>query len=156
MAALNLEGYGKQVQVVTANGDSPFNDTLDALQVVVASSGDVTLLASAARTATTNSGDQTNSGARGLHLVIDATAASATPSVVFTIQGKDAVSGAYYTILASAAVTGISTTVLRVYPGLTASANAIANDVLPKTWRLLATHADADSLTYSVGASLIP
>lgn len=110
---------------------------------------------SAARTATTNSGDLDNGQHRGLHVVIDVTAVSATPSVVFTIQGKDEVSGAYYTLLASAAITGTGTTVLRVYPGLTASANLVANDVLPKTWRVLATHADSDSITYSVGACLI-
>ena len=88
--------------------------------------------------------------------MIDVTAISATPSVTFTIQGKDDLSGKYYTILASAAITGTGTTVLRVYPGLTAAANLTANDVLPGTWRLITTHGDADSITYSVGASLIP
>lgn len=110
---------------------------------------------SAARTATTNSGDLDNGQHRGLHLTINVTAITSTPSVVFTIQGKDEISGSYYTILASAAITGTGTTVLRVYPGLTASANTVANDVLPKTWRVLATHADGDSITYSVGACLI-
>jgi hypothetical protein len=98
----------------------------------------------------------TNQGHRGLHLVIDATAAAATPSVVFTIQGKDEVSGQYYTILASAAVTGVSTTVLKVYPGITVAANLSVADVLPRVWRLNVAHADADSLTYSVAGSLIP
>lgn len=114
-----------------------------------------TILASAARTATNNTSDLTNYNARGLHLVINVSAVTATPSVTFTIQGKDEVSGSYYTVLASAAITGTGTTVLKVYPGLTAAANTVANDVLPRTWRLLATHADADSITYSVGASLI-
>lgn len=114
-----------------------------------------TILASAARTATTNSMDQTNYNGRGLHLVIDCTAATDTPSIVFTIQGKDELSAAYYTILASAAITGISTTVLRVYPGLTAVANTVASDVLPRIWRVNAVHADMDSITYRVGASVI-
>ena len=116
---------------------------------------DVTVFASAARTATPTPYDGTNYNARGLHLTIDCTAAAATPSVVFTIQGKDALSGKFYTILASAAITGTGTTVLRVYPGLTAAANTVASDVLPRSWRVIATHADADSITYSVGASLI-
>lgn len=116
---------------------------------------DITVLASAARTATLQSSDITNYNAKGLHLVINVTAASATPSVVFTIQGKDALSSAYYTILASAAITGTGTTVLRVFPGATAAANLAANDILPRTWRVDATHADADSITYSVGASVI-
>lgn len=115
----------------------------------------LTLFASAARTSTPTPYDGVNYNHRGLHLVIDATAAAATPSVVFTIQGLDVISGKYYTILASAAVTGISTTVLRVYPALTVAANLVASDILPRSWRLIATHGDADSLTYSVGASLI-
>lgn len=116
-----------------------------------------TVLASAARTATVASADQYNpDGWRGLHLVIDATAITATPSVVFTIQGKDPVSGQYYTILASAAVTAVSTTVLRVFPGATAAANTVANDTLPAIWRVNAVHGDADSITYSVGVSYLP
>jgi hypothetical protein len=116
---------------------------------------DVTVLSSAARTATLQSSDITNYNAKGLHLVIDVTAIAATPSVVFTIQGKDALSGKYYTILASAAITGTGTTVLKVYPGLTGVANSKADDLLPRVWRVDATHADADSITYSVGASVI-
>ena len=69
------------------------------------SNRDITLLASAARTASINSSDITNVNHRGVTVVIEATAATLTPSVVFTIQGKDAVSGVYYTLLASAAVT---------------------------------------------------
>ena len=115
----------------------------------------VTLFVSAARTVTANGADQINRRHRGVVVTIDATAASATPSVVFTIQGKDPVSGKYRTILDSAAVTGIGTTTLRVYPGIVAAANTAANDVLANEWRIIATHADADSITYSVGASLI-
>lgn len=116
----------------------------------------LTLFPSVARTATANSGDLSNGQHRGVHVVIDVTAASATPSVVFTIQGKDPLSGQYYTILASAAVTGISTTVLRVFPGALAAANTVANDQIPQSWRVLATHGDADSITYSIGACLLP
>jgi hypothetical protein len=98
----------------------------------------VTVLASAARTASVNSAVFTNVGYRGLHLVIDATAAADTPSVVFTIQGYSPLGDDYYTILASAAITGTGTTVLRVYPGLTAANNTVANDVLPHLWRVAA------------------
>lgn len=113
------------------------------------------LLASAARTATTNSADFTNQDYRGVDVIINATAATATPSVVFTIQGYDSTSAQYYTILASAAVTGTGTTVLRVYPGITAAANTAASYALPRRWRVNATHADSDSITYSVGFSAI-
>lgn len=113
------------------------------------------LLASAARTATVATSDQSNTQHRGVVVIIDATAASATPSVVATIQGKDEISGVYYAILASAAITGTGTTVLRVFPGATAATNVTANDVLPSTWRVNLVHADTDSITYTVAAQLI-
>lgn len=114
-----------------------------------------TLLASAARTATVATADQSNTEHRGVHVIIDVTAASATPSVVATIQGKDELSGQYYTILASAAITGTETRVLRVFPGATAATNLVANDVLPSTWRVNLVHADTDSITYSVAAQVV-
>lgn len=84
-----------------------------------------------------NSDDQTNTRRRGLQLVIDITAITGTsPTLTVTIEGKDAVSGKYYTLLASAALSAAGTNVLRVYPGLTAAANTVANDVLPLTWRV--------------------
>lgn len=84
--------------------------------------------------------------------VINVTAVTATPSVVFTISGVEPASGstAAWTILASAAITGTGITVLRVHPSLTASANAIAKDILPSSISVVATHADTDSITYSV------
>lgn len=114
-----------------------------------------TVLASAARTASVDSADLTNYNARGVHVIIDATAITATPSITATIQGKDTLSGKYYTILASAAITGVSTTILRVYPGITTAANLAAADVLPRTWRVSVVAGDADSITYSIGYSLI-
>lgn len=92
---------------------------------------------------------------QGLVVVIDCTAIDASPSVVFTIEGKDPTSGKYYSILASAAIVGTGTTVLRVHPELTAAANTVAKDMVPAVWRITATHADSDSITYSVGASMV-
>lgn len=114
-----------------------------------------TIYASAARTATPTKVVQSNPGYRFLHLVIDVTAVSLTPSVVFTIQGYDPVADKYYTILASAAITGTGTTILKVGPGLTAAANSVANDCLPTQWAVDAAHGDADSITYSVSAFLM-
>ncbi len=114
-----------------------------------------TILASAARTTTTNSADFTNYNARGAHFFIDVTAVTATPSITVNIQGKDPVSGTYYNLLTSVAITTVSTAVLKLYPGIGAVANAAAADILPRTYRVSVTHADADSITYSVGASLV-
>lgn len=116
---------------------------------------EIKVLQSAARTASVNSDDFENMNGRGVKVVIDVTADPAAASVVFTIQGKDPVSGKYFDILSSAAVTATGTTVLTVYPGVTASTNVAASDVLPRTWRVKAVAADADSLTYSVGAITI-
>lgn len=116
-----------------------------------------TIYASAARTATPTATTQTNSaGYRGVIVVIDCTASADTPSVVFTIQGYSTLGNDWYTILASAAVTGASTTILRAFPGSAVTANLAANDWLPLSWRVDATHADADSITYSVNAILLP
>jgi hypothetical protein len=119
------------------------------------SNSNVSVFALAARTATVSSADITNYFGRACHVYIKVTDSALTPSVVFTIEGKDEVSGDYYTILAAAAMTGAAVKILRVVPGLTAAANLIASDVLPRTWRVTATHADTDSITYSVGASVI-
>lgn len=104
------------------------------------------VFASAARTATVATTLATE--CLGGVFVIDVTAAAATPSVVFTIAGV--VGPATYTILESAAITGTGTTVLRIHPDFTAAANTIAKDVLPQALKITATHADTDSITYSV------
>lgn len=95
----------------------------------------ITLANLVASSANSNSADQTNVNGRGLILVVNVTAV--TGNIQFTIQGKDPVSGVYYTILQSATLSSTATTILRVYPGLTASANLIVSDLLPRTWRLL-------------------
>jgi hypothetical protein len=107
------------------------------------------VFASGARTATSSVTMSTQ--CLGGVFIINVTASAATPSVVFTIAGVDPASDTAYTILASAAITGAGTTVLRIHPSLTAAANTIAKDVLPQALKVTATHADADSITYSVG-----
>ncbi len=105
---------------------------------------------------TVNSPDQQNVNGRGCHLVIDITIAGGTPTLTVTIQGKDPVSGKYYTILTSAALAAVATTVLRVYPNLTPSANLIVNDILPRVWRVSATVAGGTpAVTATVAASVI-
>lgn len=72
-----------------------------------------------------------------------------------TIQGKDPNSGKYYTLLASAALGAVATTVLTVYPGLTASANVVANDFVPRTFRVItAVAGTGPAVTYTIGISL--
>lgn len=116
----------------------------------------ITVYASAARTATPTAVEIGTSGVRGLHLVIDVTAITATPSVVPTIDGYDALSTKWFNLLTGVAITATGTTVLKIYPGVTAVANAAAADVLPGKIRIVLTHGDADSATYTVAAHLMP
>lgn len=102
----------------------------------------------AARTATLSATVPVKS-TQGLFF-INVSAATATPSVVFTIAGVCPVSSTAYTIIDSAAITGVGLTVIRVSPYLTAAANTIAKDLLPASLKVTATHADADSITYSM------
>lgn len=96
-----------------------------------------------------------NAEHKGLHVIIDVTVnAGGLAAVTFKIVGIDPASGKDYTILSSAALSAVATTVLRVYPGLTAAANLTANDFLPYQWALVADHADANPITYSVGVQM--
>jgi hypothetical protein len=117
--------------------------------------GDLVILASAVRAASSNGSDRANPNARGILIFVDVTAVPGVDTITVTLQGKDPASGKYYTILASAAIVATGTVVLRVYPGLTAAANLVASDLLPRTWRIIVTHSAGTNFTYSVGASLI-
>lgn len=114
-----------------------------------------TYLTSAARTATVNSADFTNYNARGLHAIINVTSITSTPSIIPFIQGKDPISGTYYDILEGNPITTTGINILKVYPGIAAVVNASANDLLPRTYRVRVTHADTDSITYSVAGTLV-
>jgi len=115
-------------------------------------------LLSAARTATPADIllDKTSLGASGqalinMHIIIDVTAIAATPSVVPTIVATDKLSGQEYVLLTGSAITGVSTTVLKVGRDMVPAANLAEQDFIPDNTVLRFTHADADSITYSVG-----
>lgn len=115
------------------------------------------LITHSAASAGVNGADQNNMGARGIKLVVDITAITGTsPTLTVTLQGKDTASGKYYTILASAALSAVATTVLEVFPGAAVSANVSANSQLPRTWRVITTiGGTGPSVTATVGASVI-
>ena len=97
---------------------------------------------------------ETNMGL-GLLVFINITAISGTsPTLTVTLKGAiDEGASATYTILASAALNATGLTVLRVYPGLTASANVTANDVVPKTCQIVtAIGGTGPSVTATVSA----
>lgn len=113
-----------------------------------------TLLASAARTAATVSEDMSNDSAKCAIVVLDITAAPGVDTVTLTIQGKDSVSGKYYTLLAGAAQSATGTVAMTVCPGAAATANVSAPTFIPKTWRVSVAHSGSGSFTYSVGYSI--
>lgn len=117
----------------------------------------ITILPSAARTTSQDSGNLDNKvNGRGVRVVVDVTATpGSAPSLVVTVQGRDPLSGKVYTLLASAAITAVGTTVLTVYPGLTAAANVTANNVLPAVWKVIVTAGNSNAATYSVGAEIL-
>lgn len=110
----------------------------------------ITVLASAARTATTNSSDLVNYNGRGVLVVIDVTAVTGSASVTVALQTKETIGNKYVTVLTSAAITGTGQTRLRCYPGITPVANEAVSDLIGRTWRVVVTHGTADSITYSV------
>lgn len=115
------------------------------------------LLSSTARTTTSVvvTPDQDNAQWSGVVVMLNIstyTSGTFTP----TIQGKDPVSGNYYTILTGTGqVTSVgSPFVLRVYPGASPT-TAFVNDILPRTWRVSVLGTATPSAVYSVGCSLI-
>jgi hypothetical protein len=116
------------------------------------SNQDVTFFASASYGATQVGPDAQNINQRGAKVVLDVTVIG-TATVQIVIEGKDVASGKYYTLLSGSAQGGIGTTVYTIYPGLTAAANVVANDILPRTWRVRAVVGGAGAATFSVGAS---
>lgn len=112
------------------------------------------VLAGTAAAAGANGADVPAGSSVGVLLVVDITAITGTtPTLTVTLQGKDPVSGKYYTILVSAALNAIGTTVLRVHPSLTPAVNLVANDVLPAVYRAIsAIGGTTPAVTYTVSA----
>jgi hypothetical protein len=92
-----------------------------------------TLVTHTAASAGANSPVFTTYQGAGILVFINVTGITGTsPTLTVTLKGLiDEAGTNSYTILASAAITANGLTVLRVYPGLTAAANLVANDVMP-------------------------
>ena len=114
-----------------------------------------TLLPSVSRTTTQTSADQLSGGATAIVVTVDMTVVG-TASITFSLDGKDLISGKYFNILTGAAIVTNSTNVYKIGKGLTAAANAVANDELPSTFRIVITANNANAGTYSVGYQLLP
>lgn len=112
------------------------------------------LITASAVTTTQTLADQYNYNFRGIKVVLSTTVIG-TGSITLTIQGRDSVSGAYYTLLAGAAVVTNTTNVYTVFPAAPATANVSANDFLPAVWRINCVANNANPATYTVSAVLM-
>lgn len=111
----------------------------------------------AERTATaTFSQKYQNTRHKGLYIVTTVYAITLLPSIVPKIQGKWNLGDAWADILVDAALTGASTSTLMIYPGLTASANAVGNALLPPHWQVVVTAGNADAAEYDIVGFLLP
>jgi hypothetical protein len=168
LPAVNVSGDGNTaVGWIDAGGNTGraalvaltgYNGTGTAAWDRWANNQDLTLLASAARTATTNTADQTNANGKGVVVYLAITAASGTGGLQVSIQGKDPVSGNYFLLATlGAAVTTTGNKAYMFYPGAASggSLQAGAQMVLPRTWRVQIVHGDGTSYTYSVGCSVV-
>lgn len=106
---------------------------------------------------TSDSPDQLNKYGRGAIVGINIAAKTGTISVVVSIQGKDAVSGQYYLLCQSAALTAAGFTPLVIYPGVPETTNALCSRPLPALWRVRVVSGAGvtPSVTMKVGASVI-
>ena len=110
----------------------------------------------------------TNHTGKGGVFYLDITAEGGTATLDVKLQGLDRISGDWFDLgnnvvgtgaYAYAQASGVTTgpTVLTVYPGLTASANAVCTGILPQVFRAHATVAGSSTptFTFSLGVDLI-
>jgi hypothetical protein len=106
---------------------------------------------SVARTATPTASTLYTRCAKGVTATIVVTAKTGTPSITMAVQYYDPGSTTWVSLLTSVAITAAGTTTLVVAPGVAAAANLAVSTTIPDMIRVLVTHADAQSITYSVG-----
>lgn len=118
---------------------------------------ELTLLASAARTVETNSGDQVNYNHRGLIIIVSVTVDGAAASITPNLKIKDSISGSYHEVWqAAAAIEAVGVYAYLFQPGGAAgSFTEAVNLRVGRTWRFQMEVADADAITYSVSAVML-
>lgn len=122
-----------------------------------------TLLASAARTAETGSGNQSNYGCTGVICILNVTVASGTGGLIVRICATDPISG--NPVVLNVDVAAITTTgrygfelgsgASTTAPGGSGFLHQRTAGKLPSTWQARVTHGDGSSYTYSLSYMLI-
>ena len=115
------------------------------------------LLASAARTGDTYTEDKYNYNGDGLVLFVNVSVDPASASITPNIQIKDPASGNYFTAwTAAVAITAVGLYAYLFCPGgATGSYTEAVNLRFSRIGRIFMDHADSDSITYSVGVTVL-
>lgn len=118
-----------------------------------------TILGSEARTATATSGTITNAVGLGMILKLDVTAVTATPNLS-AIAVEMAVGSGWLKVYEWTGLTiaTVSKSAFLLYPGAASAGSWTAaplQGVCPRTFRVVVTHDDADSITYSLDAEFV-
>lgn len=106
------------------------------------------------KTTTYNTADIDLYNARGFAVFIDVSAIAGSPTMTVQAQSKDPVSGNYVNIpgAVTAAIVGISTSLLTVYPGVTVVANQQISAPVNRKIRFAVTiGGTTPSFTFSIG-----
>jgi len=121
-----------------------------------------TLLASGARTTTQTLDPASIAGASAvyagtvagdcevLEVFCNLTAFTTAASLTLSVEFYDTASAAWVSVLAAAALTATGTKRLLIGPELVTAANAVLASLVWPRWRVVATHGNANSHTYSV------
>lgn len=104
--------------------------------------------------ATYNSSDLKAANAKRAHIVIDVTNVGGAGTLDVLVQGKDPVSGKYYTILDFAQITTVTVVAGKIAPGIPAAAGLAVDDALPAEFRVNAI-VGTNAVIFSVGINII-
>jgi hypothetical protein len=170
LVGLRNSGGGEMVANATGNGHNGSAALRVASSLYNGTSFDFqhantegTLLASAARTATTTTPNQTNHNARGVLVTLNISVAG-TGGLTVRVWAIDPVSGTQVALDggSAVAVTATGRYSYMFYPGIvevTKTGSGLIQQTrsvaLPRTWLVQVAHADGSSWTYSVGYALI-
>lgn len=111
--------------------------------------------ASAARTTTLTGPDRFNdSYAEILEVVLDMTTFVTAASLTLSIDAWDAAKGGYYQLIASTVLSANGQKRLIVGPSVPTAANISQTAIVPMRYRVVVTHGNGNSHTYSVSRAL--
>lgn len=151
-AQVTVDAAGAAVSPATAANQASANTRLDTLISQTAPNTTVTAMTLTGATSNQNGADQTNLYYRGTVCFVNIS--SITGSVIISIRNKDSVSGGIVSLLSSASISTTGTTIMYVYPGMTATANSKQDALLARTWNLNA-NVTTGPVTGTVACDLI-